>query len=599
MAGLSTGPVHAMLPTRSSAAPLTAPGWHPLALLAVLAAWLASVGNLPLWLSLGRLPEMTAPHLVATLVLLGGALFLMLLATLALLVWPRWRKPVGVLLLVTVAVSSHFMLSYGIVVDPTMLDNVLHTDTREVRDLLSPTLGVALLLGVALPGWWWWRQPVRPVARLLPRQAGLAVLALLAALVLLWLGFQDLASLMRNHKDLRYRVNPYNTVYALARQAHGSVNLARQPLQPMGEDAMRAHGAVPGPLLVLVVGETTRAANFGLGGYARDTTPQLKALMGEGGMTYFGDVRSCGTNTETSVPCLFSHLGREGYMARTQRHENLLDALQRAGMGVMWVENQSGCKGVCDRVPHADASELVPGTVCDGGECQDTALLQALPAALQRLTPEQRARGTVLVLHQMGSHGPAYYKRTPAALKAFTPECTSAALQDCPREQVVNAYDNSVRATDDLLAGVVRWLRSQPGATGLLYVSDHGESLGEKGLYLHGMPYAFAPDEQTRVPMLMWLSPTLRQAMALDEACLRARAGRPASHDNWFPTVLDLAQVHTRWSTPGASLLAGCTGPAWQGRPASPQDASAAPEADVRLAGFVDERRAQALDGVR
>ena len=586
-------------PSVPAPAPAPAHGRHPAVLLAVLAAWLASAGNLPLWLSLAHLPEMTGPHLLATLALLGGALFLLLLATLALVIWPAWRRPAGVLLLLTAALSSHFMLSYGIVVDPTMVGNALHTDAREVRDLLSPGLGAALLLGVALPGWWWWRQPERPVARRLPLQAGLAALALVAALALLWLGFQDLASLMRNHKDLRYRVNPYNTAYALARQAHGSVNLARQPLLPIGEDARRPDGAVPAPLLVLVVGETTRAANFGLGGYARDTTPQLKALMGEGGLTYFGDARSCGTNTETSVPCLFSHLGRERYTARTGRHENLLDLLQRAGMGVMWVENQSGCKGVCERVPHADARELVPGALCDGGECQDTALLQALPAALQRLTPGQRAHGTVLVLHQMGSHGPAYYKRTPAALKAFGPECTSAALQDCPREQVVNAYDNSVRATDDLLAGVVRWLRSQPGATGLLYVSDHGESLGEKGLYLHGMPYALAPDEQTRVPLLMWLSPAMRRTMALDEGCLRTRAARPATHDNWFPTVLDLAQVHTRWSDPEASLLAGCTGPAWQGRPAAPQDASAVPEADVRLAGLANQRRAHAIDGVR
>jgi len=587
-----------MLSTSADSSPPAA-GWHPLTLLAVLAAWLASVGNLPLWLGLARLPEMTVPHLLGTVALLGSALFLLLLATLALLVWPRWRRVAGVLLLVTAALSSYFMLSYGIVVDPTMLDNVLHTDAREVRDLLSPGLAVALLLGAALPGWWWWRQGTRPVARPVRRQGALAALALLGALALLWLGFQDVASLMRNHKELRYRINPYNTVYALARQAHGSVNLAQQPLQPIGEDAMRANGAVPAPLLVLVVGETTRAANFGLAGYARDTTPQLKGLMGEGGMTYFSDVRSCGTNTETSVPCLFSHLGRERYVNRTERHENLLDLLQRAGMGVVWVDNQSGCKGVCERVTHADARELVPGAVCDGGECQDTVLLQALPAALQRLTPEQRARGTVIVLHQMGSHGPAYYKRTPPELKAFSPECTSAALQDCPREQVVNAYDNSVRGTDALLAGVVRWLRQQPGASGLLYVSDHGESLGEKGLYLHGMPYALAPDEQTRVPMLMWLSPTLRQTMALDEGCLRTRAAQPATHDHWFPTVLDLAQVHTRWSGPRASLLAGCTGKVWQGQPISQQDASAAPGADVRLAGLVDERRAQALDGVR
>lgn len=577
-------------PDRPSSAPA---GWHPLTLLTLLAAWLASVGNLPLWLGLARLPEATTWRGLLTL---APALFLLLLATLALLVWPRWWRVAGLLLLTTVATSSHFMLTYGIVIDPSMMANVLHTDAREVRDLLSPSFGLALLLGVALPGGWWWRQPVRAVPRLGRRQAGLAALALVAAFVLLWLGFQDLASLMRNHKGLRYLVNPYNTVYALARQAQGSASLAAQPLLPLGEDASRPAGALPAPLLVLVVGETTRAANFGLGGYARDTTPQLRALMGEGGLTYFSDVRSCGTNTETSVPCLFSHLGRDGYSRRSERHENLLDVLQRAGLAVMWVDNQAGCKGVCDRVPHAETRELVPAAACEGGECEDAALLQALPAALQRLP---KGQGGVLVLHQMGSHGPAYHRRSEPALKAFGPECTSAALQSCPREQVVNAYDNSVRATDALLAGVARWLQRQDRPAALMYVSDHGESLGEKGLYLHGMPYALAPDEQTHVPLLMWFSPAMRAAMALDDACLRARAARPASHDHWFPTVLDLAQVHTRWSDPRASLLAGCTGAAWAGALPLAPAASGAPEAQVRLAGLGDQRRPHAGNGVR
>ena len=538
--------------------------WHPLALLGVLALWLATLGNLPLWRTVWQLPETHGAHAP---VMLGGLATLLLafsLVVLALFVWPRWLKPAGLLLLAVSTASSYFMHAYGVVIDATMIGNMAHTNVREVRDLLSGGMLVALLLGVLLPGLWWWRQPLQavPLRRLLPRQLGLAALALMVTAALGWASFQDLASLMRNHRSLRYMINPYNTLYAAGRHALGRAAHAQQPLQPLGEDAVApvaATDAEHGPLLVLVVGETTRAANFGLGGYARDTTPELRTLQQQGQLVYFPQVRSCGTNTDVSVPCMFSHLGRAG-VDRGERHENLLDVLQRAGLAVLWLDNQSGCKGVCDRVPHADTSSLAVPGLCDGQECHDEILLRELPARLAALDPARRARGTVVVLHQMGSHGPAYAKRTPAAHKPFQPECASAALQDCPPGQLVNAYDNTVRYTDHVLAETVRWLQAQPRPTALLYVSDHGESLGEKGLYLHGMPYSLAPEEQTHVPMVLWLSQAMRTQLGLGPACLQQAAAQPLAHDHLFHSVLHLAQVQTRAQQPALDVFAACTG---------------------------------------
>jgi lipid A ethanolaminephosphotransferase len=211
---------------------------------------------------------------------------------------------------------------------------------------------VVLALGVVLPGWWWWRQPVQklPARRLVGRQLGLATLAALVLLVVVWASFQDLASNMRNHKSLRYMLNPFNTLYASARLVAGQTTQASMTLQPIGEDAVlaRATGsAQQPPLIVLVVGETVRAANFGLSGNARDTTPLLRQLQGSGELAYFSNVSSCGTNTQVSVPCMFSHLGREANAKNDIPYENLLDVLQRAGMQVLWLDNQSGCKGVC------------------------------------------------------------------------------------------------------------------------------------------------------------------------------------------------------------------------------------------------------------
>ncbi len=538
--------------------------WHPVGLLSVLALWLTVAGNLPLWVALWRLPEMQGGRALLGGIGLGAVLFGVVLFTLGVTLWGRWFKPVGVLLLITVTASSYFMASYGVVIDSSMIANAANTDVREVRDLLSPMMLPALFLGAVVPGVWWWRQRVRPqgVRRRLLSQLGAAVLGLALAAMALFLVFQDLASLMRNHKPLRYMINPYNTVYALGRYGIGQSRKVQQPLLTLGEDAhlvVSATHPAQAPLIVLVLGETARAANFGLGGYGRDTTPGLQALHARGELVYFSQVRSCGTSTEASVPCLFSHLGREAYASSELRYENLLDVLQRAGLAVLWLDNQSGCKGVCDRVPHADTHGLkVPG-LCDGGECQDAVMLHELPRHLAALDAERRARGTVVVMHQMGSHGPAYFKRSQAKHKAFMPECSSNTLQNCSREEVVNAYDNSLRETDAFLTDTIAWLQEQDRPTAVLYVSDHGESLGEKGLYLHGMPYAFAPDEQTHVPMLLWLSDGMRKFLQLDLACLGEASGRAWSHDNIFPTMLDLSQVRTAAADRNASVLSKCT----------------------------------------
>ena len=540
--------------------------WHPTALLLILALWLATAGNLPLWRALWKLPE---THGLQAVVTLGSLVLVVLAATVLLLglfLWPRWLKPAGIALLLITASSSYFMSSYGIVIDPSMLTNVVQTDMGEALDLVSWPLVVTLLLGAVLPGIWWWRQPVRRVGggRLVLQQLGVGLLGLLVALAMLWISFQDVASLMRNHKTLRYMINPFNTVYAVARVSVGRAAQAQQTLQPVGMDA---HLVSPGdsvdtsPLIVLVVGETARAANFGLGGYERDTTPLLKQLQSEGDLVYFSNVSSCSTNTQTSVPCMFSPQGRETFDGGDTHQENLLDVLQRAGLAVLWLDNQSGCKGVCDRVPHADTRNLNLPDICPEGECFDEAMLRALPDELARLDPERRARGTVVVMHQMGSHGPAYYKRSPPAMKLFQPECTSHALQECPPEQIQNAYDNSLRNTDHLLAETVRWLQTLKRPTALVYVSDHGESLGEKGLYLHGMPYRMAPTEQTHVPMLTWASKPLQQAQGLRLDCLRAQAAQPWSHDNLFHTMLGLARVGTTARDGTLDMLAPCTAP--------------------------------------
>jgi lipid A ethanolaminephosphotransferase len=531
-----------------------------------LAVWLAVVGNLPLW---QRVELLTATQVQRLPLLMGLGLLLVgaMVAMLSLMAWPRIFRVVATALVLVSAFNSHFMWQYGAVIDPTMFANVVHTDVREVRDLLSWRLLATVVLVAGLPLWWIWRRPMD--TRAAWSQTGRNLLGVLAglalAVVMALLCYQDLASLMRNHKDLRYMVNPLNTVYAGSRLASDQLPREVAALKPVGEDAKLgasySHQARP-PLLLLVVGETARAQNFGLNGYERATTPALARWQAEEGLVNFSEVSSCGTNTLVSVPCLFSPLTRAQGGNRTPEHENLLDVLQRAGLAVLWIDNQAGCKGVCNRVPHASPNDApVPG-LCDGGECLDPAMLQGLDDRIAALDPARRARGVVLVMHQMGSHGPAYFKRTPADRKPFQPECQSNTLSDCPREQLVNAYDNTITYTDHFLDLALQWLktRSDNGVndTGLVYVSDHGESLSENGLYLHGVPYALAPSQQTHVPMVAWLSPGLQARDGLSLDCIRSKADQPISHDNYFHTVLGLMDVQTSAREPALDALLPC-----------------------------------------
>jgi len=522
--------------------------WHPAWLVVGASAWMASAGNVALWRALAGLDSLRGPAAWLLGIALGVAIAGALTALLSLFAWRRTLKPVIAFLLLGAAVGAHFMLSYGVVLDPGMLTNTLQTNSREALDLLDLRfLATLLLLGVA-PAVVVWRAPLQraPAGRRILQNLGLLAGGLAVVVASLLLAFQPLASTMRNHKALRYLINPLNSLYSLGYVAAKPLRRDETTLLPIGLDATL--GAPAGeagkpPLLILVLGETARSDHFGLNGYARDTTPELAREN----VVSFRNAWSCGTSTATSLPCIFSHLGRSDFEDRRHNHEGLLDVLHRAGLAVLWIDNQSGCKGACDRVPEVQTWTEQDPALCSGGECFDEIMLKGLGQRLAQLPAERRARGVVVVMHQMGSHGPAYFKRSPPAFKRYTPECTSVALQECTAAQVVNAYDNTIAYTDHFLAATIGWLKRQEdhAAPALLYVSDHGESLGEGNLYLHGLPYAIAPDAQKHVPWITWLSPAFQQRSGIKPACLRQRLDDPLSHDHYFHSVLGLLDVQT------------------------------------------------------
>jgi lipid A ethanolaminephosphotransferase len=474
------------------------------------------------------------------------------------LVANRWTlKPVLAVLIVATAFATYFMAHYNVYVDASMMRNVLRTDFGEARELLAPMLVPYLLLYAVLPLLLLWR--VRLVNRSLLRatlvRLGAMLLAVLVAVGALLAVYQPFVSLMRNRHEVRYLITPGNVVWSLGAVLVSETRTAAKPKQAIGLDAK------PGPswatrhkpmLVVLVVGETARAANWGLSGYARQTTPQLATLP----VINFSDVTSCGTNTEVSLPCMFAPVGRRQYDEQSIRgSQGLLHVLARAGVAVHWRDNQSGCKGVCDGLTNDSVQGLNAPGLCSEGRCLDEGLLQGIDRRLDQAQGRQ-----LLVLHQLGNHGPAYFRRYPASFARFTPACENEDLQHCTREEITNAYDNALLYTDHVLAQLIAQLNAHADNvdSALLYVSDHGESLGENRLFLHGVPYAIAPDVQTKVPMVWWSSPGFAQTTGLDLACLRQRAQASVSHDHLFHTLLGLLDVSTALYEPQWDFTAEC-----------------------------------------
>ncbi|MCD2513370.1 phosphoethanolamine transferase [Comamonas endophytica] len=525
---------------------------HSLWLVLAASLWMTLAGNSALWQRLAALGLMKSLSGLGFVLALGGLLLASLAGILALFAWKRSLKPVLTVLLLVTAFASHFMNSFGIVIDPSMVTNAVQTDVRETSALLNLGLAANVLCLALIPIWLIWRQPVAygTLGRQLWKNFAAVALSLVAIMALLALSYQSMASTMRNHKDLRYLLNPLAGVYSAARVALKPWELDPSVLHPIGEDA-RARASAKPLTLLLVVGETARSDHFSLNGYERETNAELQ----QRGVISQQSAWSCGTSTAESLPCMFAHLGREDFNSRKMNYENLLDLLQKAGLNVLWAENQSGCKEVCNRVPVVKVTDT-----CGNAECFDEAMLDAVQKRLQAMDERQRSKGTVIVLHQMGSHGPAYYKRSPQDFKAFLPECTTNALKDCSQESVRNAYDNSIRYTDHFLAKSIDWLKARGGNSAMMYVSDHGESLGESNVYLHGLPYAFAPATQRKVPWITWLSPEFERESRLSSECLRRKAGEQVTHDSYFHAVLGLAGVTAREYQPALDFYQPCRG---------------------------------------
>ena len=473
-----------------------------------------------------------------------------------LFLWGRSIRPVlAVLLLATSLVAWH-MDQYGIVFNTDMIRNVLQTDPAEVRELISSELLLHLLLTGFIPALLVLlvRVPELRWRRALRNRLVFILAMILLAVVAIVPVSRDVFALFRNEHALRFQIAPGNYLVGLIRATIVKSDPPMGPKKTVAADA-RQTSAPPSRkprVVVLVIGETVRADHWGLNGYVRQTTPLLAARTD---VVNFPDVTACGTSTAISLPCIFSPFGRENYDREAiLSHQSLLDVLARTGVGVLWRDNQAGCKGVCDGVEMETMRAPDEPRLCHAGRCFDEILLRGLEAHIDAVSGD-----LLVVLHPIGNHGPNYFERYPSEYDQFQPACRSAELSRCSREEIINAYDNAVLYADSVINRLIALLQAQHDHDiAMMYVSDHGESLGEYGVYLHGAPYALAPKAQLHVPMVLWMSPDFAQASGIDENCLLNSASQPHSHDDVFDSVLGLFDVTTSQYQVNKDILGPC-----------------------------------------
>ncbi|MGE6573094.1 MULTISPECIES: phosphoethanolamine transferase [Psychrobacter] len=489
---------------------------------------------------------------VGFMVSITGLLFGLMWLLFQLFCYRPIAKPVLIAMVMIAAVCGYFTDAYGTIFDTNMLINSIQTDQGEAMGLMSLSFFIRVFLLGVIPAVIIAKIRIKrvPLRRALWQKA-LTLTSSIALMAVCLLPFGDqYATFFRQHKMVRSYANPITPIYSVIKLGTDYIDELRRPdtLTLHATDAKRitptaGTSAAKPKLMVFVVGETVRADHIALNGYKRDTTPLLAS---QPNIYSFRNATSCGTSTAYSVPCMFSYANRENYDYNTADYnENVLDTLNKQGVKVVWRDNNSSSKGVANRVTFEDFKTPDVNPNCDE-ECRDIGMLDGFDTLVKSdtgVTADGSAKDTLILLHQMGNHGPAYYKRYPKEFEEYKPVCMTNELAKCDDQSVINAYDNAIRYTDYFLNNVINTLKKyeQDYDVVMVYISDHGESLGENNIYLHGMPYAIAPDAQKQVPVIIW-SPTSNN---IDKSSLISTINQPVSHDFITPTLLNFFGITT------------------------------------------------------
>lgn len=488
------------------------------------------------------------------LFLLSLPVFLMALISLlfSLFIPTKIMKPMLSLLVMLSSLIWFAQVNYGIVFDYSMVQNVFETDSAEAFTYLNMAAVIEVFAVSLIPLVFIYLVKVEPRCfwRSVKSRVGLILISFVVLLGVVYPQYSDFSAVGRNNHDAINYLIPFKLLDSSYKYIRDTYIYPAEPYKLLDNSPQLLTNEKQ--LTILVVGETARAQNFSLNGYKKPTNDFTSKLN----VTSFKAVTSCGTATAISVPCMFSRLNHDNYDKRiAANQQNVLDVVKAAGLSVTWLDNNSSCKGVCERITSIKVDPTQNSDLCDGEYCYDEIMIDYLDSIISQMHSDNK----LIVLHMIGSHGPTYYKRYPANHAVFLPHCNRSDIQNCTKEELLNTYDNTIRYTDYVLSLLINRLNSISNQsdtnTQLLYVSDHGESLGENGVYLHGFPYALAPEDQTHIPMIYWNSQGLEQP---EQTCIKALENKRLSHDELFDSLLGLVKVKSKIYQQNHDVFSSC-----------------------------------------
>ena len=445
-------------------------------------------------------------------------------------------KPLAIFLIILSAILSFYDQQFGVTIDELMIINVLETDVKEAMDLMSIGFFIHIFFLGIIPSIIIYFIEIEYGSfkkDFLIRVFSIAV-AFLIVVVITFANFKQVSFITRENNKINQHITPLYTLISTYRLARLSLQ-GESKFTKLGEDTKLIKNNKK-TIGIMVVGETARSDRFSLNGYQKETNAYLKNK----GVFSFKNTISCGTATAHSVPCMFFLNGEKNYSRQKAKNQsNVLDVLSLAGVKTIWVNNNSSCKNVCKRIETLD---LFKGS---SGEDKNTIFDEKLLDTTSEILKHNQG-DILIVLHTMGSHGPRYYKRFPEKFAKFKPFCNNDTPQNCSKDELNNAYDNTIVYTDYVLSKLIDILKEKKEYnTFMFYASDHGESLGENGIYLHGLPKKIAPKEQTDFAMVLWLSDQMIKNQNINSSKIKTMANKQLHHDYLPHTLLNLFKVQS------------------------------------------------------
>ena len=383
------------------------------------------------------------------------------------------------------SVAVYFINSYSVIIDESMISNILNTNFDESSAFFSFKLILYLICFGILPSIFIFKAKIEKVSfKKFMIQTGINLGLILLIVVanaanVLWID--------KNSKVVGGLAMPWS--YAVNTPLYYIHEAKKNQKEILLPDATITNDEKS--VMVLVIGESARSENFSLYGYSKNTNPLLSKIEN----LHSFNASSCATYTTAGLKCILEHENSNDLYVILPNYFSRID------VDVIWRTTNWGEPPV-----HIEKYKKRENLIenCEGIGCDYDEILLA---GLKDEILNSNKKKILIILHTSTSHGPTYSKKYPPQFEVFKPVCNSVEVANCSQEELINAYDNTIVYTDFILSSVIETLKELPDyKSSMIYVSDHGESLGEKNLYMHGVPMSLAPKQQYEIPFIVWLS---------------------------------------------------------------------------------------------